>query len=58
MPRRLGEPQDIARMAVWLLRPENNWVTGRVFRIDGGLGTVRPFPSGRVSVSNVLGNRP
>ena len=38
---RLGEPADIARMIAWLLDPANNWVTGQVFGVDGGLGTVR-----------------
>lgn len=40
---RLGEPEDIASMIDWLLRPENNWVTGQVFGVDGGLGTVRAY---------------
>jgi len=42
---RLGEPDDIARMVVWLLNPENNWMTGEVFRIDGGLSTTKCYPN-------------
>jgi NAD(P)-dependent dehydrogenase (short-subunit alcohol dehydrogenase family) len=38
---RLGEPSDVASLIVWLLQPENDWVTGQVFGIDGGLGTLR-----------------
>ena len=38
---RLGRPGDVARMIVWLLDPGNDWVTGQVFGIDGGLATVR-----------------
>jgi NAD(P)-dependent dehydrogenase (short-subunit alcohol dehydrogenase family) len=38
---RLGEPKDVASLIVWLLDPENNWVTGQLFGIDGGLGTLR-----------------
>jgi NAD(P)-dependent dehydrogenase (short-subunit alcohol dehydrogenase family) len=38
---RLGEPKDVASLLVWLLQPENDWVTGQVFGVDGGLGTVR-----------------
>ena len=38
---RLGEPRDIASMICWLLQPENDWVTGQVIGIDGGLGSVR-----------------
>ena len=37
---RLGEPKDVASLLVWLLDPENDWVTGQVFGIDGGLGTL------------------
>ncbi len=37
---RLGEPGDVASLLVWLLQPENNWVTGQVFGVDGGLGTL------------------
>jgi NAD(P)-dependent dehydrogenase (short-subunit alcohol dehydrogenase family) len=38
---RLGEPGDVARMIAWLLDPEQSWVTGQVFGVDGGLATVR-----------------
>ena len=38
---RLGEPQDIASLVFWLLNPENDWITGSVFNIDGGLSRVR-----------------
>ena len=38
---RLGEPRDVASLLFWLLQPENNWVTGQVFGVDGGLGTLR-----------------
>ena len=38
---RIGKPEDIASAIAWLLDPENNWVTGQVLGVDGGLGTVR-----------------
>ena len=38
--RRLGEPEEVARLIIWLLDPENSWVTGQTFGIDGGLATV------------------
>jgi 3-oxoacyl-[acyl-carrier protein] reductase len=38
---RLGEAKDVASMVTWLLQPENDWITGQVFGVDGGLGTVR-----------------
>ena len=38
---RLGKPADIASLIVWLLQPDNDWITGQVFGVDGGLGTIR-----------------
>jgi len=38
---RFGTPEEVARMIVWLLRPDNSWITGQLFGVDGGLGTVR-----------------
>ncbi len=38
---RLGLPRDIASVVAWLLNPRNDWVTGQVLGIDGGLSTVR-----------------
>lgn len=41
---RLGEPEDVASAVLWLLHPEQSWVTGQVLGVDGGLGTLRPAP--------------
>lgn len=38
---RIGRPEDVASGFMWLLDPENSWVTGQVIGIDGGLGTIR-----------------
>jgi NAD(P)-dependent dehydrogenase (short-subunit alcohol dehydrogenase family) len=38
---RIGRAEDVASGIAWLLDPENNWVTGQILGIDGGLGTVR-----------------
>lgn len=38
---RIGEPGDVARLIGWLLQPDNDWITGQVFGVDGGLATVR-----------------
>lgn len=37
---RLGEPRDVASLIAWLLNPSNDWMTGQVIGIDGGLGSV------------------
>lgn len=40
---RLGQPEDVASLIEWLVDPANDWVTGQVFGVDGGLGTVRAY---------------
>ena len=39
---RLGEPEHVASLVAWLLDAENDWVTGQVIGVDGGLGHVLP----------------
>lgn len=36
--RRLGEPEDIARLATFLVSDAASWVTGETYVIDGGAG--------------------
>ncbi len=38
---RLGEPEDIAAVAAFLLRKESSWITGQVIAVDGGRSRVR-----------------
>jgi len=38
---RLGRPDDIASLIAWLLDDRNDWVTGEVFGVDGGLASLR-----------------
>lgn len=38
---RVGTPDDVARAILWFLNPQQNWVTGQVLGVDGGLGSVR-----------------
>lgn len=35
--KRLGEPEDIAKLAVFLASEDSSFITGQVIRIDGGL---------------------
>ncbi len=39
---RLGQPEDVARAVAFLLDPANDWITGQVLAVDGGLSRVRP----------------
>jgi NAD(P)-dependent dehydrogenase (short-subunit alcohol dehydrogenase family) len=39
---RLGHPNDVAQAIVFFLQPENNWITGQILAVDGGLSVVRP----------------
>jgi NAD(P)-dependent dehydrogenase (short-subunit alcohol dehydrogenase family) len=38
---RVGTPDQVASAIEWLLNPENDWVTGQVIGVDGGLASVR-----------------
>lgn len=39
---RLGSPEDVARVITFFLMPDNNWITGQVLAVDGGLSQVYP----------------
>lgn len=38
---RIGTPGDVASALAWLVDPENQWITGEVIHIDGGMSQVR-----------------
>jgi len=40
---RVGQPEDIARAAVWLASEESSWVTGTAQVVDGGAAAGRPW---------------
>jgi NAD(P)-dependent dehydrogenase (short-subunit alcohol dehydrogenase family) len=39
---RIGKSEDIAQAILFFLNPKNNWITGQVIAVDGGLSRVRP----------------
>lgn len=40
---RIGEPDDMAEAARFLLSNESSWMTGQVLHVDGGMGDIRRF---------------
>lgn len=38
--KRVGEAQDIANLAVFLLSDKSSWVTGQIMGVDGGMSTL------------------
>lgn len=45
---RIGEPDDVAAAAFYLLDDASSWTTGQVIGVDGGLGAGHPPPRERV----------
>ena len=39
--KRLGLPEDIARLAVFLLSPESGWISGQIVSADGGRSSLQ-----------------
>jgi NAD(P)-dependent dehydrogenase (short-subunit alcohol dehydrogenase family) len=35
--KRLGRPEDIASLALFLVSDEASWITGSAYTIDGGI---------------------
>lgn len=41
--QQVGSPEDIAALAVFLLSDASKFITGQIFRADGGLSSIRTF---------------
>jgi NAD(P)-dependent dehydrogenase (short-subunit alcohol dehydrogenase family) len=39
--KRVGRVNDISSMASFLLSPENTWITGQIFHVDGGMSSIK-----------------
>ena len=39
--QRIGKPEDIAAMTLFLLSDQASWITGQVLNIDGGMSTLK-----------------
>lgn len=39
--KRIGEPEDVAKLAAFLLSPQSSWITGQIIHADGGLSSIR-----------------
>lgn len=37
--KRMGSPEDVANVALFLASPESDYITGETIRVDGGLAT-------------------
>lgn len=38
--KRVGEPEEIAAMAAFLLSDQAHWITGQIFGVDGGMSAI------------------
>ena len=41
---RIGNPEDVAALAAFLVSSEAGWITGQVIAVDGGLSGVKLAP--------------
>jgi NAD(P)-dependent dehydrogenase (short-subunit alcohol dehydrogenase family) len=38
---RIGQPQDVAELATFLVTDKSSWMTGQVVALDGGMGAIK-----------------
>lgn len=39
--QRIGTPEELAQLAVFLVTPQSSWITGQIIHADGGMGNLR-----------------
>ena len=39
--QKIGQPEDIAAAASFLLNDTSSWITGQVLQVDGGISTLK-----------------
>jgi NAD(P)-dependent dehydrogenase (short-subunit alcohol dehydrogenase family) len=39
--KKVGQPQDVAALANFLLNDEASWITGQIFGVDGGMSSIK-----------------
>ncbi|MBK8698891.1 MAG: SDR family oxidoreductase [Saprospiraceae bacterium] len=39
--KKIGQPEDIAKLAAFLLSADSSWITGQILHIDGGISTLK-----------------
>jgi NAD(P)-dependent dehydrogenase (short-subunit alcohol dehydrogenase family) len=39
--KEIGQPEDIANMALFLLSDKSRWISGQVMGVDGGMSTLK-----------------
>jgi NAD(P)-dependent dehydrogenase (short-subunit alcohol dehydrogenase family) len=52
--RRAGQPDDVARAALWLASDDSSFVTGHALVVDGGLSAGRPWKESSDTFRRVL----
>ncbi len=39
--KRIGDPEDLANLAEFLILEKSSWITGQVFHVDGGMSSLK-----------------
>ncbi len=39
--KRIGQPNDIANLAEFLMTDQSNWITGQIINVDGGMSAIK-----------------